>query len=156
MKNLSKNDSNFLQIQCNFASHKLSEVEAIQDRLNPVLIMEIILRCASFLMKAVLLLIYHNPKIVARSCPNLDSILFTSFHSSFSFHSSVCQPFSNLCKITRYSKGKNGPNCNIILHCFVISWICSCRFIFKGICSSFIVVLVEKIGMNYLENHYCQ
>ena len=43
-----KNDSNLLQIACNFASQKLLEVEAIQDNLNPVLFMEMVLKCVSY------------------------------------------------------------------------------------------------------------
>ena len=69
MKTLSENESKFLQIDCNSASHNLLKVEAIQDHFNLVLIMEIILRCISFLMNTTLLPIDPDPKGVAYSCP---------------------------------------------------------------------------------------
>ena len=69
MKTLSENESKFLQIECNSASHNLLKGEAIQDHLNLVLIMEIILRHTYFLMNTTLLAIYPDPKGVAYSCP---------------------------------------------------------------------------------------
>ena len=52
----------------------------IQDHLNLVLIMEIILRCTSFLMNTTLLPIYPDAKSVASSCPQ-SRTLFCSLAS---------------------------------------------------------------------------